>query len=433
MSAYAQRTLLQHLNDPDSLEVLAAEGLNLVVLPDEDLRPIVEFALAYYYESGCTQAPSLTVLNASYGDLLDDHEITLDDPGDTIEWAIEDLKGAYTLLQTADYNRRFATAMAEADPMERTDVLAAYATELVGLSMGMESQAFRQDLRTAGETTLRDYHQRAANNADFSGLSLGMSEADHHVNGVHEGELAVLAAPPKMGKSMFLCWIALQDHRRGREVVLFTLENSVEMTTNRIACMAAGVDAAAWDRGECDDDEIARVAKWFEQLSAADSGLHIIQPDLGKRTFDQMVHEARLLGAESLLIDQLTFVEMNRGSRDNRPRHEKIGDALHRLKGMISTGRHRMSCVLAHQINREGVKAAEKLGYVEMYHLAESAEVERTADFVFALFATPDERQVSEAKLQQLAARRVHLLNWQIKWAPHVGNVRILHEIELHD
>ena len=76
----------------------------------------------------------------------------------------------------------------------------------------------------------------------------------------------------------------------------------------------------------------------------------------------------RCAGPTVLIIDQLTFIE----PPDERAApHIQIRDITHDLKTLISTGRDKMPCLLAHQINREGVKAADKVGYLEMYHLAE--------------------------------------------------------------
>src|SRR5690606_32069603 len=101
----------------------------------------------------------------------------------------------------------------------------------------------------------------------------------------------------------------------------------------------------------------------------------ILQPEMGQRTIQHMVRRAETLG-DAVIIDQLTFVEPNPGT-ERLSRTEQVGRILHMFKALISG---RMPGLLAHQINREGQKAAEKLGRLEMYHLAESAEVERTAD-----------------------------------------------------
>ena len=229
--------------------------------------------------------------------------------------------------------------------------------------------------------------------------------------------------------SYMTAWIALSEMKRRRSVAVFTLENSVGMTIDRMACMAAGVDSDRWQRGECVPEEVEAVIAWARELQENDARVWVVQPDLGKRSIEHMIREAQIREAQTVIIDQLTFVEL---PSPRKPRHERIGEGLHTLKGLISTGRHRMPCFLAHQVNREGVKAADKAGRLEMHHMAESAEVERTADWVFGMYASPDERIAQQLKLQTLAARRAAPRHWQVNWQIGTGHISIRQQISLN-
>jgi replicative DNA helicase len=245
---------------------------------------------------------------------------------------------------------------------------------------------------------------------------------------LHPGELGIVAAGPKVGKSFFLCWAALSDWRNGRRPALFTLENSVPMMRDRIACLAANVDPSAWWRGECSDDEIETVRAWANETEKEDHPLWILRPDLGGRSLPTMVREAQVREADSVLIDQLTHCEL---PDPRKPKTERIGDALHLLKGIISQGRDAIPCLLAHQINREGVKMARKVGYHEMEHLADSAEIERTADAVYGMYASPDEVDAYLLRFQTLAARRFPLKHWELTWQIPQGLIAVHSEINL--
>ncbi len=433
MSGLAEKALIGHLVDADSIRVIAHEGVEEHLLPTPELRPILRFAINYFFRSGTEKAPSVASLRADFGDILDDAEIDLEvEPDESVEWAIDDLKAAWVHRQAATFNKDFATEMAEAEKIDRIAVLNDFGSRLVSIGLSLESRAYRADLREASEGILRDALGRIASKADFRGMTLGLEPINQHTYGVHEGELAVLAAGPKVGKSFFQCWVALQEWRRGRTVCLFTLENSVDMMLNRIACMAFGIDTRRWEQGDVEEHELDRVREWVEIAQQSDSPLWVLKPDLGQRSFEHMVREAELRGARTLLIDQLTHVEVGQGIHDRRPKTEKIGDSLHVLKAMISTGRHPMSCLLTHQINREGVRSADKTGFLEMYHLAESAEVERTADFIFGLYQSRSELGVGQAKFQMLGARRVPTKDWQIFWRPSVGGIKVSHEIDVN-
>ena len=225
--------------------------------------------------------------------------------------------------------------------------------------------------------------------------------------------------------SWFLGWTALNEYKRGRRVVLFTLENSVEMSYDRIACMNSGISYRRWQRGQCLPEEVERVRSFAEEIRSGGGhgSLDIIMPDADDRTMQSMVRKAQTLGCQSLFIDQLTFVTYPDAQRLRLARHQEVGKIMHDLKELVSTGSETMPVMIAHQINREGVKAAKKVGYLSMENLAEGSEVERTADWVFGLFQSSVQREAAEATLQILASRREDSNAWSMNWEPSMGLV----------
>lgn len=425
MTTHAEAILVGHLCDDDSLRHLAVEGVPLEVITDESLREVVDWALRYYRTSNMT-APSVGLLREQWGTVLEDAEVDIDsEPEDSVEWAVEELMSSWVYRTVAQWQKDFAVSMAEAPPHERAERLASGASELLRLSMRTDSTRVRSDLRTALEGRIAAYKQRAEVDG-LDGMSFGLPEMDEYTHGIRPGELAIVAAGPKTGKSFWACLVALAEWRRGRTAVLFTLENSPDMTVDRIACLHAGVNPRLWDVGACDEEQYQKVVDAQKELASSSTPLWVVQPDLGRRTFEAMVTEARILEADSLLIDQLTFVEM---PDPRKSRTERIGDALHRLKGMVSTGSKPLPVMLIHQINREGVKLADKTGWLEMYHMAESAEIERTADWVFGMYASSDDRTAMRLRWQTLASRRSSPKNWEMTWALNLPLVKVRSEL----
>ncbi len=222
----------------------------------------------------------------------------------------------------------------------------------------------------------------------------------------------------------------LTEWTRGRRGMLFTLENSVEMTIDRMICLHAKVDYRQWQRGTCTTDQMDRVLAAREEMAAMIGDMIVVMPPVGRRTVDAMVREAGLRGADSITIDQLTFVESV--GTAHKARHEVVRDIMHELKSSISTGNNKIPCLLAHQINREGIKAADKTGHLELFMLAESSEVERTADWVFGLYRSEEERRVDLAKLQVLASRREDINAWMMAYKPGEGTIETIREMEIN-
>lgn len=437
MSARGEKTFIAHLVDPDSLKVITQEGVKQYLLPTPELHPVYEFAMHYYFKSDCLQAPSVDLIREHFGDLLDDHEIDIvREPEDSINWAIEDLKGSHAHGKAAEFAKNLVIEMSEAPPQDRVNVIKEAAAELVGLSIDLDSGAQRINMVEDIREVERQYRAREALLGQPDGLLLGIPEIDAVTSGIRDGELAVMAAGPKMGKSFIQCYVALRAWQKGRRVALFTLENSVDLMRSRIACMACTVDTTKWDQGLCTPEEVERVLGWIAEVEEGERDgtlppLYILKPDIGERSFEQMVREAQIRDAEDLLIDQLTFVEVGDGPSDRRAKTDKIGASLHRLHGMISSGSHQIPCFLTHQVNREGVQAADKLGRLELNHMADSAEVERTADFIFGLYASEDDRIARQAKFQMLGSRRTPFKHWELQFRPEIGAIRARSEISL--
>lgn len=432
MTTRPEVVLYSSLIDVDRLEYLAQEGLNTEIIPTGTMRPVVEWAIDYFYDSGCTQAPSMEALRLEWGSVLDVEDITLDEPDEeteTIQWAVEWLKSHHLYLEWQRLYKSGAEKMAGAYTEQRIDVLTEHIGELAALHNTVKSKRNELSGVSAFEDAIRRYEIRQAMEGQPQGLLFGLEHLDQHLHGVHPGELAVLAAGPKTGKSMVLARTALHEWMRERRALLFTLENSVEMTLDRMVCMHCGIDFRQWQRGLCTPAQVEQVRQVIDTVKGLMGDLMVVMPPKGARTVEAMVREAQSRGAESLLIDQLTFVEALRTSRMDR--HEVVRDIMHDLKASISSGSYRPGCVLAHQINREGVKAVQKTGHLEMYMLAESAEVERTADHVLGLYRSREHEMGRLATLQILASRREEVTAWMMAFDPAQGLMRTLREITL--
>lgn len=417
----AEVALVQHLTSDKSLAYLVREGLDGELIATDSVREIVGFAIDYYAQNGYRTAPTVAVLRHTWGDQLDHHEIDLDEePEGSIEWAIQELKNSWVYAQGAEWAKGFTMAIANAAHDERVDALAEHAQKLLAISNDLDSRIYRTAAADGVEAALRLYEDRAGT-SEIRGMRLGFDAIDAHCMGIHPGELAILAAGPKTGKSFALAYMALSEWQAGRNVMLFTLENSIPMTWDRIACMATGTSYREWQAGRASEAEIDRMRQWLQALRERDNTFVVSQPPPGRRSFDAMIGEARVHEVDTVLIDQLTFVEL---PDPRKAKTERIGDALHKLKAQISQGHDPLSCLVAHQVNREGVKSADKVGHLEMYHLADSAEIERTADFVFGVYANRDDKQVNRAKFQILAARRAELRNWHMNWNVNLGVYR---------
>lgn len=426
MPSRAEEVFYRYLSDVEALDVIVTEGFDLECITTEEMRPVVEWCIERYFESGRMKAPSAEAIRAQWSRVIEDNEIALDDGTeieDNVEWAIDFLKNQYLYSQWVDWSKKAGREIAEAPWGEKLNVYNEHVNTLASLSMRLASQREHATLMSGIGGRLVAFNQRQQAGVEHEGLTFGLPEVDNHCYGIHTGELAVCAAGPKIGKSWFCCRTAYREWERQRVCVLYTLENSVEATLDRMACHACRIDYREWQRGRCSPEKVLEVETWLhDNAPEMLDNLHIIKPMPGERSMQQMVRQAQILGAQTILIDQLTFVEP---PEIRKPRDQQIRDMLHELKTTISTGRHQMAGLLMHQINREGIKAAEKARRLEIYHMAEGAEVERTADWVYGIYSDLTMRASEIALFQILGARREDIATWELNWRPHGGVVSV--------
>jgi DnaB-like helicase C terminal domain len=436
MSKTGEKQLICHLTDDDSLAYLITEGINLAIVPTPELREVVGFAMDYYMDSGGLLAPAIAVFEAheisagrTIANYLDDMEIPWREGYEaSIQWILEDLRGTYLTSKAQTLMREGGTKLIEAPLEDRLEVFSGFVTDATELILDLQERRTKVEMTADIGERLLAYEDRVANKDLRRGLTMGLDPVDDVTSFIHPGELAMLAAYAKLGKSFALNRIALRAWNSGTRVALFTLENSIDMTLDRMACLAAGVDPARWQRGECIDVEVERIRERLDEMEKSDNPLFILSPDPGQRTPQAMVRMAQILDVEAIIIDQLSHIEHPDPGR-KRPDIIET-EKLRTLRLLVSTGRQRMPCLVAHQINREGKKAADKRdsGWHEMWDLAETAGSERETDFVFSMYQSNTMSLSNQALFQILASRRTAIKWWDISWHMDQGHAQVIRE-----
>lgn len=435
MSALGEKTLLAYLTDPAACAWLTRQGVPEDIIPTPSMRAVVVFALQHYTNTG--KAVTAAVLREEYGEALEVAEVDLDfEPEESVQWALDALKSSYIRKEAQAFTTEFGEAITS-DGADRVDVVSEFAGRLTALALSVQPRQTQIDLRESGREMLAEYDYVAANRHNVIGTRIGWPNdngempIDDYTGGVRPGELCVFAAPSGQGKSYALADIARRNWEAQDEPVgLFTLENSIAMTQGRIACLALRLDATEWSRGRLTDEERADVEAWVNDvLVKSPTPLYIFSPNQGLRTPQTIVQAARAHEVQHLIVDQLTFVHPDAIKRNQSMTYE-TRDKLHDFKELVSTG-DPISLLLAHQISREGEKEAAKSGFLQKWHMADSSEVERTADWAFTHYQSMDDQKTGRGKLQAVKARREKLRSWDTIWQPFTGLIKIRAEIDL--
>lgn len=430
-------TLLGHLSDPDSLDELAREGFLAEsvreTIPTDWVRRILAWALERFFADGRSVAPSRQAISEVWADTLERYEVVLpevDVEQDTVGLVIEDLRANHARVQAEKLGIDFAQEMGAADGPARVGVFTDYAERFYATAQSLISRRNEADGYIGVRDALLRFGDRATNGAMNRGMHLGIDLVDEHMHGTHPGEVTVVCSESGVGKSFLAGWCLLTEWRRGRKAVLVTLENDPEMTFDRLVCMACCIPYEAFQLGRLADHQLAAVLALLDEMEASSCRPVVTQIEASQRTVAGVVRKAQLEGADSLIIDQLSFLRPAGGSK-TLGRNFQVMEIMQELKSLVNEGATKIPVLLLVQLNREGAKAALASGRYRQSHLAESSGVNQTADAVWAIYQSEELSEEDAVQFQCLKARRFVVAHFEIDWRPHLGDVRGRFEVDL--
>jgi len=232
-----------------------------------------------------------------------------------------------------------------------------------------------------------------------AGISTGSTELDDALGGgFKRKELAVLLGPAKGGKSFGLMNFAVNAQVAGKNVLYVTLENSVEVTTDRIDAYLSKV---------CTNDILKHINDVETKVRAALSSAGIMKiHEYGTGTFAPKdlrrlveTYKAKGITFDMIVCDYWDIMAPDVSYRDDHIRESaSVGMGLRAL-----AKDENLAVVTAIQSNRDGFKAA----LTKAEHAAEDFNKVRLADVMFSISSTEEEREANEARLFMAAVRNM--------------------------
>ncbi|MFM9059307.1 MAG: replicative DNA helicase [Planctomycetaceae bacterium] len=210
----------------------------------------------------------------------------------------------------------------------------------------------------------------------IGGVETGFTDLDSLCGGLHNSELAILAARPSMGKTALAMNIAEHVAINLRKPVLFvSLEMACLELADRLLCSAAQVNGHRLRNGTISQEDRRRLV----QKSAEIGGAPLYIDDTPGRTLTEIAAVARRLkrrdGLALIVIDYLQLIEPD-NPRD--PRQEQVARIARRLKTMCRELDIPVLCLA--QLNRQAEVSRDNRP--RLHHLRESGAIEQDADVV---------------------------------------------------
>jgi len=270
------------------------------------------------------------------------------------------------------------------------------------------------EVTQAAKNALAEYEFRKAN-PGLLGLPTGFPTMDASTSGLQPGQLVVIVAPPKTGKSTLALQIAINTHLNGKVPMFISFEMSNTEQINRYYAMRARISYQRLMSGNLTTEEEARFAHvvgtsvpdmrdkfWFvgsangQTVSAVASKIQSRNPDIV------------FIDGTYLMIDEQT-------NESNTPQAiTNITRSLKRLAQKIDKPIVISTQALAWKM-KKGQVSTDSIGYSSSFH--------QDADVIFGL-QREDENVDDTRLLRVIAARNSGLSEVSLMWDWNTGAFR---------
>jgi replicative DNA helicase len=131
---------------------------------------------------------------------------------------------------------------------------------------------------------VKESSEAHARGGQITGVPCGLDRVDRLTNGLHKGQLSIIAARPGIGKTAYAAQVGYYVARQKIGVLFFSVEMPRDDIMRRILCAESGVSASRMVRGELHDrewgpltevtQEIAKAPLWVDDTPGM-SALHV--------------------------------------------------------------------------------------------------------------------------------------------------------------
>lgn len=268
--------------------------------------------------------------------------------------------------------------MGYASEGEVTDLVNNAQAEIYGVAGGVEAEDFIP-LTEAVTAAIDEIEAAKGRDGSMTGVPTGFADLDELTNGLHAGQLILVAARPALGKST----LAL-DFARGAAIkhdlptIIFSLEMGRSEIAMRLLSAEASVPLQAMRKGTVDQRDWTTIAQVRGRIN--DAPLYI--DDSPNMTLVEIRAKCRRLkqkvGLKMVIIDYLQL--MTSGKRVES-RQQEVSEFSRALKLMAKE--LQVPVVALSQLNRGPEQRADKMPALS--DLRESGSLEQDADMVILL------------------------------------------------
>jgi replicative DNA helicase len=394
-----ERKLLAKCLDPVAVKEAYDIGVRAELFEDPLYESIWAFTVQYWQNTGRESAPTEWALAQEFSGYV------VNPADEDTEYLADRLLDRHISNTVQDLARMAAAGSVKTETIDPRQTLKEVYTRAYAAMESTSSRLTRTTMADGVEDRW-DSYTKGMDDIRNLGATYGLNLLDVYTGGILPGELAVLAAFAKTGKTMFLLNAAVQALRQGYRPIVFTLELSLKDTLKRLDAMYSGVSYNRLTNKTVTDEDKAILRPALDELKGElGKSLMVERPE--ERTVVYLCSRAREANADYLIIDQLSKLDPGPGKFFNKK--ERYAAILDQLKADIGRPGKELPCLMAVQLRRGDDEPTEE-------SFADAAEIERDCDIALALHRNQDMRNNGAMACDILLSRRTDLAKFTLEW-----------------
>jgi replicative DNA helicase len=268
--------------------------------------------------------------------------------------------------------------MGYASEGEVVDLVNNAQAEIYGVTGGVEAEDF-VPLTVAVTTAIDEIEAARGRDGSMTGVPTGFAELDELTNGLHPGQLIIVAARPALGKStLALDFARAASIKHDMPAIIFSLEMGRSEIAMRLLSAESAVPLQSMRKGTVDPRDWTTIASTRGRIN--DAPLYI--DDSPNMTLVEIRAKCRRLkqrvGLKMVVIDYLQL--MTSGKRVES-RQQEVSEFSRALK--LLAKELQVPVIALSQLNRGPEQRADKMPALS--DLRESGSLEQDADMVILL------------------------------------------------
>ncbi|KAB3519210.1 replicative DNA helicase [Corynebacterium sp. zg254] len=268
------------------------------------------------------------------------------------------------------------------------------------------------------ETVMEEIDELDEVGGKAMGIETGFADLDDLTNGLHGGQMVIVAARPGVGKStLALDFMRSASMRQNKASVLFSLEMSKSEVMMRILSAEAEVRLSSMRGGKMDDDDWARLTRQVGPIEHAPLWID----DSPNLTMMEIRSKARRLKQQvDLQLVVVDYLQLMSSGKKVESRQQEVSEFSRQLK--LLAKEIDVPVIAISQLNR-GVENRGDDALPRVSDLRESGSLEQDADMVM-LIHRPDSQNRDHER-----AGEADIILAKHRGGP-IGTVTVAHQLQ---